>query len=52
MFDWVILLYSRNWHNIVNQLSFNKKIPKKSLVYILCIQRKTHIQRQFAFNTL
>ena len=20
MYDWVILLYSRNWHNVVNQL--------------------------------
>ena len=25
MYDWVILLYSRNWHNIVNQLYFKKK---------------------------
>ena len=25
MYDRVILLYSRNWHNIVNQLYFNKK---------------------------
>ena len=25
----VILLYSRNWQNIVNQLYFNKKINKK-----------------------
>ena len=24
--DWVNLLYRRNWHNIVNQLYFNKKI--------------------------
>ena len=24
MFDWVTLLYSRNWHNTVNQLYFNK----------------------------
>ena len=23
--NWVTLLYSRNWHNIANQLSFNKK---------------------------
>ena len=22
-YDWVTLLYSRNWHNIVNQLYFN-----------------------------
>ena len=25
MYDWVTLLYSRNWHNIVNQFYFNKK---------------------------
>ena len=25
MYDWVTLLYSRNWHNIVNQLYFHKK---------------------------
>ena len=24
-YEWVIWLYSRNWHNIVNQLFFNKK---------------------------
>ena len=23
MYDWVTMLYSRNWHNIVNQLYFN-----------------------------
>ena len=26
MYDWVTLLYSRNCHNIVNQLYFNKNI--------------------------
>ena len=25
MYDWVTLLYSRNWHNTVNQLYFNKR---------------------------
>ena len=25
MYDWVTLLYSRNWHHIENQLYFNKK---------------------------
>ena len=24
MYDGVTLLYSRNWHNIINQLDFNK----------------------------
>ena len=27
-YDWVTMLYSRNWHNIVNQLYFNKEINK------------------------
>ena len=30
MYDWVTLLYSRNWHNTVNQLYF-KKILKTVL---------------------
>ena len=25
MYNWVTLLYSRNWHSIVNQLYHNKK---------------------------
>ena len=31
MHDWVTMLYSKNWHNPVNQLYFNKnqKNPKK-----------------------
>ena len=32
MYDWVTLLYSRNWHSNVNQLYFNTKI----LVYKAC----------------
>ena len=28
MYDWVTLLFSRNWHNIVNQLYFNNKYNK------------------------
>ena len=26
VYDWVTILYSRNWHNIVNQLYLNKKV--------------------------
>ena len=29
MFDWVTLLYSRNGHNIVNQIYFNLKKKKE-----------------------
>ena len=29
--DWVTLLYSRNWHNIVNQLYFNNNNNKNTL---------------------
>ena len=28
MYDWVTMPYSRNWHNTVNQLYFNKIISK------------------------
>ena len=28
MYDWVTLLYCRNWYNIVNQLYFKKKKKK------------------------
>ena len=31
MYDWATLLYSRNWHNIVNQLYFNFKNVQKNL---------------------
>ena len=31
MYDWVPLLYSRNWHNIVNQVYFNKKVNRKGM---------------------
>ena len=29
MYDWVTMLYSRNWHNTVNQLYFNRKKMNK-----------------------
>ena len=30
VYNWVTLLYSRDWHSIVNQLYFNlKKLKKK-----------------------
>ena len=32
MYDGVICLFSRNWHNIVSQLYFNLKILKKEMV--------------------
>ena len=28
------MLYSRDWHNTVNQLYFNKKIKKKNNIYM------------------
>ena len=28
MYNWVTLLYSRDWRNIVNQLYFNKKMGR------------------------
>ena len=42
IYIWVILLYSRNWHNIVNQLCFNgKNLPKKGNSNI-CLNLDTH----------
>ena len=35
MNDWVTLLYSRNWHNVVNQLYFNKKIVIKKMIPLI-----------------
>ena len=32
MYDWVTLLYGRNWHNIVNQIYFNKKYREKGII--------------------
>ena len=29
MDDWIAVLYSRNWHSIVTQLCFNKKLKNK-----------------------
>ena len=29
VYNWVTFLCSRDWHNIVNQLYFNKKFSKK-----------------------
>ena len=29
MYNWVTLLYGRDWHNMVNWLYFNKKLSKK-----------------------
>ena len=34
MSDWVSLLYSRSWHNTVNQLYSNKKIKKRDQAYL------------------
>ena len=31
MYDWVTLLYSRNWHNIVNELYFNFKKYRENM---------------------
>ena len=49
MYKWVILLYSRNWHNIVNQLYFNKRKKKnknKTKKQIRSLQRHFHVKLQ------
>ena len=36
IYDWVNLLYNRNWHNIVNQLHFNSlKKEENSRPYLI-----------------
>ena len=44
MYDWVTLLYSRNWHNMANQLYFNtifnKKEKKKPFLNIFYWRKK------------
>lgn len=37
MYDWVTVPYSRHWHNIVNQLYFNKKIKKRTFGSTFCL---------------
>ena len=43
MYDGVSLLYRRNWHNIVNELYFNKKI-KNEMQSVFISTRKHYIQ--------
>ena len=38
--EWVTFPYSKSWHNILNQLSCNKKIKKKFLRIFLLPQKK------------
>ena len=37
MYDWITLLYSRNWHNTVSQLYFNLKKRKKTFADIFVV---------------
>ena len=34
VYNWVTLLYSRDWHNIVNQLYFNLKKKRKKMLFV------------------
>ena len=40
MYDWVTPLYSRNWHNIVNQVYSNFKNVKKKFPFIAASKDK------------
>ena len=54
VYDWITLLYSKNWHNIVNQLYFNKneteyekiKTKKKCPVWRTTFQRLPYTEIQ------
>ena len=37
MYDWVTLLDSRNWHNIVTQLYFNKETLREVIMMSVCV---------------
>ena len=41
MYDWVTLMYSRNWHNTVNQIYFNLKKKNELLNSIYFPQTST-----------
>ena len=43
IYDWVALLYNRNWQNIVNQVYFSKK---KELRIIICFDNRIMIMLQ------
>ena len=43
MCDWVTMLYSRNWYNIVNQLYLNKEYLSKFRLYGRVTQLYTYI---------
>jgi len=47
MFVTVTLLYSRDWHNIVNQLYFNKKIK---LIHGILISNKKKLNHNICSN--
>ena len=42
MYDWVTLLYSRNWHNIVNQLYLKNKEQMEGLY--VCVHKHTYVR--------
>ena len=44
VYNWVTLLYSRDWHNIVNQLYFNKKFFKEIDEYGLESECHVHLR--------
>ena len=38
IYNWVTVLYHRDWHNSVNQLHFNQKIKHQTFYFILRFQ--------------
>ena len=52
IYDWIALLYSRNWHNNVNQLDFNKSILKikKGKGLIRITKQKSMYTKHYAGN--
>ena len=47
MYVWVTMLYSRNWHNTVNQLYFNKNKAKKNVYWCFLDSRHCWVSMSF-----
>ena len=51
MYDWVTMLYGRNRHNIINQLYFNKKNFKPTIMEKIKIYKSSK-NKTIKFNKL
>ena len=52
VYDWVTMLYSRNWHDIVYQLYFNKKTQTKKIIVNLITLSFSQLLYEICMYTL